>query len=303
MLTLPAVIPVVNRRQPQPIPGVLYLVCLLGLLLIAAPALTDDRHYKAEMHQSAWYTQRDAEFCELSHPIPLYGLARFRHTPDQALAFELSAHDAVTAPGFAAISTEHAQWMHVPGGDDITQVSLQPGDTPIRLNHALSLRLLLELEGGMQPTFRYRDWGNAHELIAVQLSNVNFARAMHAFRQCVSLLEDNDATAIARIEVRFALDSAALETHARRQLDRMAESVAADPGVSRVVVTGHADSSGAEDYNLSLSEQRARSVLEYLSGRGVDESLLEVVALGESSASNRHRVPAAQRHVLVEILR
>lgn len=49
-----------------------------------------------------------------------------------------------------------------------------------------------------------------------------------------------------------------------------------------VDVIGHTDSVGADDFNQRLSEDRARSVAEYLSGQGVLPARLLVAGMGES---------------------
>jgi OOP family OmpA-OmpF porin len=49
-----------------------------------------------------------------------------------------------------------------------------------------------------------------------------------------------------------------------------------------VVLTGHADRIGSEDYNQKLSEDRAQAVADYLTGKGVDRSHLEVEGKGKS---------------------
>ena len=289
-----------NRRRHTSIAA-----CLgaLATLLTASPSLGAERRYTAELHQSVWYAQSSPQLCELSHPIPLYGMARFQQAANETLIFELVAFDAAVGPGVVLMGSRHPRWNHLAGGNNFGRVQLQSGTTPVKLPHGPALRLLLELENGRQPMFRYHPEADDPEGVAVSLSNVNFADAMQQFRHCVSRLEGNDAVAIARVEVHFALDSAQLDESAHPHLDRVAAKVAADSGVTRVILTGHADPSGATDYNLELSERRALSVLDYLAGRGVEESLLEVVAMGESSAANRHRVAAAQRQVTVEILR
>jgi outer membrane protein OmpA-like peptidoglycan-associated protein len=53
-------------------------------------------------------------------------------------------------------------------------------------------------------------------------------------------------------------------------------------GTASVVLAGHADKSGADDYNVGLSQRRADSVKTYLAGRGVPESALTTEAFGES---------------------
>ncbi len=49
-----------------------------------------------------------------------------------------------------------------------------------------------------------------------------------------------------------------------------------------VEVAGHTDSSGSEDYNLSLSQKRAGSVAKYLETRGIINERLLTIGLGES---------------------
>lgn len=50
---------------------------------------------------------------------------------------------------------------------------------------------------------------------------------------------------------------------------------------SVVEVAGHTDSTGTEDYNQSLSERRATSVTQYLTGRGISGQRLLTVGMGE----------------------
>ncbi|MDR5856873.1 OmpA family protein [Caballeronia sp. LZ062] len=85
----------------------------------------------------------------------------------------------------------------------------------------------------------------------------------------------------------FAFDSARLTPKARAILDRL---IAEGRGVtfSSVVVEGYTDSTGSASYNVALSERRARAVLEYLKGHGLQAQDFATKALGESNpvASN-----------------
>jgi outer membrane protein OmpA-like peptidoglycan-associated protein len=49
---------------------------------------------------------------------------------------------------------------------------------------------------------------------------------------------------------------------------------------SKVEVGGHTDNVGGADFNLKLSTQRAKAVLNYLVGRGVEEKRLNAVGYG-----------------------
>ncbi len=74
---------------------------------------------------------------------------------------------------------------------------------------------------------------------------------------------------------------------------------------STVMVSGHTDSTGSADYNLSLSKSRAQSVAAYLQGQGVKASRFEVLGLGSSNpiASNADAAGRAQnRRVEIKII-
>ncbi len=81
--------------------------------------------------------------------------------------------------------------------------------------------------------------------------------------------------------VYFAFDQAVIREDARATLvDNAAciRKVSADRGV---IIFGHTDVEGTEEYNIALAERRARSVADYLSRLGIDGQRLRVVAKGE----------------------
>lgn len=82
--------------------------------------------------------------------------------------------------------------------------------------------------------------------------------------------------------VYFGHDSAAVDADGQSTIDQAASAAAAMAG-SPVVVTGHADTSGAADYNLGLSANRAEAVVEILGLLGIDASRVNVNASGEES--------------------
>ncbi|WP_252729930.1 OmpA family protein [Zobellia uliginosa] len=51
---------------------------------------------------------------------------------------------------------------------------------------------------------------------------------------------------------------------------------------SNVLVEGHTDSAGPDEYNMTLSKQRATSVTNYLISQGIDKSRLETKWYGEN---------------------
>jgi OmpA-OmpF porin, OOP family len=81
--------------------------------------------------------------------------------------------------------------------------------------------------------------------------------------------------------VYFDFDRANIKPDAAQILDR-AISDAKGGGTPSISVTGHADRSGAEDYNLGLSLRRADAVREYLINGGVTAEQITVSGRGEA---------------------
>lgn len=84
------------------------------------------------------------------------------------------------------------------------------------------------------------------------------------------------------LPVRFAFDSADILPQARTQLDALAKGIKLLPADRAVLVEGHTDAVGDDDYNLELSRARARAVRDYLvQHHGIEASRLKTVGYGE----------------------
>jgi len=53
-------------------------------------------------------------------------------------------------------------------------------------------------------------------------------------------------------------------------------------GQAQVMIAGHADRSGSDQYNVGLSQRRAANVRSYLAGRGIPDGVMTTEAFGES---------------------
>ena len=91
------------------------------------------------------------------------------------------------------------------------------------------------------------------------------------------------------LPVQFAFDSADILPSAKPQLDAIAAGIRMLPAAQRVVIEGHTDAQGTEQYNDQLSQRRAQAVRRYLvSMHGIDAGRLEAVGRGESSPLPGH---------------
>jgi len=94
---------------------------------------------------------------------------------------------------------------------------------------------------------------------------------------------DNILKAIAdgRIkDVFFAYDKSELSPESRSTLEQNAKWLRQYPGAT-VVIEGHCDERGTEEYNLALGDRRAQGTREYLVQLGVTAEQMETISLGE----------------------
>lgn len=82
-------------------------------------------------------------------------------------------------------------------------------------------------------------------------------------------------------DVLFDVNSSTLKAGAYTEIDRVATVLQQYPQTT-IQIAGHTDSTGAEDLNQKLSERRAESVYNALSGKGVAPARMRTIGFGES---------------------
>lgn len=92
--------------------------------------------------------------------------------------------------------------------------------------------------------------------------------------------------------VYFSFDNAEFTEEIRNILKEMLSTT--HPGkVTRINITGHADSQGPEVYNQVLSEQRAKAVADFLIANGFEAGKIQTSGVGEAQ-------PVAPNDILIE---
>ncbi len=84
--------------------------------------------------------------------------------------------------------------------------------------------------------------------------------------------------------VQFEFNRARLSDDAKSGLREVVDCLKERGGT--LIVEGHCDERGTEEYNLALGDRRARAVKEYLTRLGVSSSSLQVVSKGETQPTN-----------------
>lgn len=80
--------------------------------------------------------------------------------------------------------------------------------------------------------------------------------------------------------VHFPFDSSNLDERARETLQNNARIIMKNPNM-RVLVEGHTDERGSNEYNIALGERRSKAAIDYLVNLGVQRSRLEMKSWGE----------------------
>jgi len=103
--------------------------------------------------------------------------------------------------------------------------------------------------------------------------------------------------------VNFEFNSDKLTQAAKENLDQFAKALL-DPRLKgqKFEIDGHTDATGAEEYNLGLSERRAASVVGYLSSQGLDSSSLIAKGFGKSKPRVADPFSAENRRVETHLL-
>ena len=81
--------------------------------------------------------------------------------------------------------------------------------------------------------------------------------------------------------VNFAFNSSELSSSAKTNLDKLAKVLVNNPDTN-INIYGHTDNKGTNAYNMTLSEKRAKSVVNYLASHGVKRNIMFAKGMGES---------------------
>ena len=92
----------------------------------------------------------------------------------------------------------------------------------------------------------------------------------------------------------FGFDSSSLQAAARKNLGDLARVLADDSDDYELLVAGHTDGSGTEEYNQRLSERRASAASDFLATQGIPGAQIRVQGLGEMEPVASNETSAGQ---------
>ena len=112
-----------------------------------------------------------------------------------------------------------------------------------------------------------------------QESEHNFELKKYDFKEGVDIAKLLDIT------IYFDFDKSDIRPDAALELEKMVSAMKLHPSI-KINVRSHTDSRGDDDYNMALSERRAKSTVDYLVTRGIPATRLTSQGYGESQLVN-----------------
>ncbi len=91
----------------------------------------------------------------------------------------------------------------------------------------------------------------------------------------------------------FDTDQASLRAESEQTLSQVLGVLEADPAL-RLIIAGHTDNEGSDDYNQALSERRAAAVVRWLIDQGIDSGRLASRGFGEAEPVADNATPAGR---------
>jgi outer membrane protein OmpA-like peptidoglycan-associated protein len=136
----------------------------------------------------------------------------------------------------------------------------------------------------LQPGKDYKLIGNAPEYLAneVQVSTRDATKSMDLEADIDIYLDRIEiARPIVLQNIYFDFDKYDIRADAVPELDRLAVLLERNPTL-RILIGAHTDTNGSEAYNIKLSNNRAKAVVNYLKQKGIDPKRLTWIGYGES---------------------
>jgi outer membrane protein OmpA-like peptidoglycan-associated protein len=283
-------------------------ICLIWFLIsfsVGADELPAEV-YMADVHNAVWQFNGSHALCELTHEVPQFGLARFQRLAGEALSFRLDSFQPLPERIEGVLREVSPAWSRS-AADTLEQlIVVEAGMHPIKLDRRPAGWLLSALAKGNIGSFDMLDWNDSRKRRQIRLSPVNFQQPYREFKQCLGKLSDQGFSELHDSTVHFALDVDRLDNKAKTLLRRLADFIKADPRLTMIRISGHADAQGTNRYNQRLSARRAGRVFDFLVQQGVGQAMLSRYHYGESSPKMRGRsevARAANRRVEIELLR
>lgn len=281
---------------------------LLCLFAIMTSTNAMERKYLAPMEDSFWkMTVETRLHCEMEHEIPRFGKAVFSRSAGRDLQLKLITHQRFNSGIAVDFLSESPHWKSKKTQLKLASLATGESDVLLDVGTRTAKHAYLELHDGFRPGFYFAPNKDLIDPTTVMMSTVRFRSVEPEFEQCISNLyfENFDDVNIASIHFEHDDEFPILEEE-ETAFKRIFDYMKVDKSINEIVVSGHADKTGAICYNDTLSERRALYVYDMLVAEGVDARMITLDYFGELRPlveGGTKSALAPNRRVTVELIR
>lgn len=155
-----------------------------------------------------------------------------------------------------------------------------------------ALRATLELERSLQADLR-KNLDQLREESQTRQESLRAALSQMEGK-FASIRQDARGTIVSLADILFDFDKATLRRDVEFNLVKIA-TILNQFGEMHVLVEGHTDAIGADDYNLTLSRKRAQAVYDFLVSQGVDAKRMSWDGYGETRPVADNETPEGRQ--------
>lgn len=173
-------------------------------------------------------------------------------------------------------------------------------ETPPNGRYKVVKRQVIETPATVREIEIPAEYTTIQKRVLVQDATVDSVEIKPVMREEVYLVKDRsgagDGSEWRKIEcqlldynllpIYYSLNSDVLTAQARAIIDEKVLKLMQKRPEIRVEIASHTDSRASDDFNMDLSERRAKSVVDYLVSRGIKRSRLEYRGFGETQLVN-----------------
>ena len=109
-----------------------------------------------------------------------------------------------------------------------------------------------------------------------------------------TLANNEDSSKLSFVNLHFKTDQAKILNSSYKVLDHMTDFLKNHEHIN-LIIDGHTDNRGPQDYNKELSEQRAKAVFNYLVKKGIEKKRLKVRGFGAKQPIANNKTPRGRK--------
>ncbi|MCP3687563.1 MAG: OmpA family protein [Gammaproteobacteria bacterium] len=283
-----------------------HYLLFLSFLVLFTESGAMERKYLAPMEESFWrMTVTSPLHCEMEHEIPRFGKAVFSRSAGRDLQLKLFTNQRFSSGIPVEFLSEAPHWKPVKSQLKLASLSTADNKVLLDVGTRTAKYAYLELHEGFHSGFHFAPGKKLLDPTTVVMSTVRFRSVEPEFEQCVSNLYFENFADVRMSSIHFDHDDEFPRIDEEENaLTRMLEYLKVDHSISEITVHGHADMTGSQCYNDSLSARRALYVFDMLVTNGVDPRIISMDYFGEHRPIKKGKSEAAlasNRRVTVEL--